>query len=333
MQMVMNKLETPFLQLFQDRYNLKDNIRKLQQSGPMIQALLEDAQKQQETRQAVKQWLMKLEDAAFGSEVLLDELAAEMKASERRTRKGKVVAGLTFFPGDPSRLFELASVLKKKLEELDQIVEEAFSFNLQEKALAVKAVANLLKSKKEDYWMSVQDSELWQFKAYQNEVMPVLKMSYQFLDTHLKRCLAFCSLFPKNHEIPREKMIYTWMAHGLISPDGGTMQLEVIGGEYFDDLLSLSFFQEVQKHDDGCKTVYKMHDLIHDLVRTVGGHGFSVLSHGLASSELERIHHLSIICNFDPSSLPEGLFGAKHLRTLLLLSPGGSSSELTPFWP
>lgn len=557
MQMVMDKLATPLLQLFQDRYNLKDNITKLQQSVPMVQALLEDAQRQQQTRQAVKQWLMKLEDAAFGSEVLLDELAAEMKACElRRTRKGKAVAGPMFFTGDPSKLFELASVLKKKLQELDQIVEEAFSFNLQEKAaekmnessgrssretmsaleeniygrevdkqkiltsllhdneevkikecpsvisivgiggigktalaqlvykevmvnrhfemklwihvsedfdlgklmrsviesatndkyelceldnlqtqlryllkgkrfllvlddvwnedeekwrvfinlfkvgaegsrvlittrsqgiasmtksrvyelmgltyddcwslfeeiafrqgvnnrllvdigkeiikkcggvpLAVKAVAKLLKSKKEDYWMSVQDSELWQFKAYQNDVMPALNLSYQFLPTHLKRCLAFCSLFPKDHEIPREKMIYTWMAHGLISPDGGAMQLEVIGGEYFDDLLSLSFFQQVQKHDGGCTTVYKMHDLIHDLVTTVGGHGFSVVSHGLASSQLERSHHLSMVCNFDPSSLPEGLFGAKHLRTLLLLSPGGSSDELNPFWP
>ncbi|KAH6833133.1 hypothetical protein C2S53_002997 [Perilla frutescens var. hirtella] len=551
MQIVVEKLASPLLQKFQDRHNLKDNIRKLQQSVPRIQALLEDAQKQQQTRLAVKQWLVELEEAALESEVLLDELAAEMKARERRSStKGKEVAGgLMFFPFKPSdHLFELATQLQNKLRELDQIAEQAFSFDLHEKAaermnessgsretmscllddnvygreedkhnvlnfllhgatkcpsvisvvgiggvgkttlaqlvygdemvdshfelklgihvsddfdmgklmrsvvesatknryelsgldnlqsqlrdslkgkrfllvlddvwnedgekwrkfinlfkvgaegsrvlittrsqgtasitnstvyelkglanaecwklfkeiaflqgedgannrlveigkeiikkcggipLAVRALASLLKSKKEEYWISVQDSELWQFEAYQSAVMPALKLSYQYLPSHLKRCLAFCSLFPRDHEIPRGKMIYIWMAHGLILPDGGTRQLEVIGGEYFDDLLNLSFFQEVdQKHE-----VYKMHDLIYDLVRTVAGYGFSVLGQGLAPIDLERIHHLSMVCSSDPSSLPERLFGTKHLRTLLLLSPGGSSNELTPFWP
>lgn len=39
-----------------------------------------------------------------------------------------------------------------------------------------------------------------------------------------------------------------------------------------------------------------------------------------------------MVTKFESSSLPESLFGAKHLRTLLL-SPGGGSDELTPFWP
>ncbi|XP_057788016.1 putative disease resistance protein RGA3 isoform X2 [Salvia miltiorrhiza] len=539
-----DKLASPILQKFQDRYNLKDNIRKLHHSLPRIQALLEDAQKQQETCHAVKQWLEELEDAAFEAEVLLDELAAETKERERRSTKGKEVAN--FFQFKPTDyLFELASHLQKKLKELDHIVEQAFTFNLQQHdlgkmlgssgrcretmsvagdnvygreedkqniinlllddnseekkiifpsvisvvgiggigktmlaqlvyndemvsrhfelkmwvhvpkdfdlgnlmkrvihsvtrkiyelceldnlqaqlaellkgrrfllvlddvwdedeekwhaflnlfkvggegsrvlittrsqgirastmyelkglsyeecwnlfkemafgeggdmrligigkeivkkcggvPLAVRAMARLLRSKKEEYWMSVQDSELWQLKAYQSEVMPALKLSYQYLPSHLKRCLAFCSLFPKGHEIPREKMICIWMAHGLILPDGGTRQLEDIGGEYFDDLLSLSFFQQSED-------VYTIHDLIHDLVRTVAGCGFSVLGQGLvaAPNDLERTRHLSMVCSFDNSSLPEALFGAKHLRTLLL-SSGGSSDELTPFWP
>lgn len=561
-----DKLASPILQKFQDRYNLKDNIKKLQKSLPLVQGFLEDAQKQQESRSAVRQWLTELEDAAFESEVLLDELAAETRARERRTAKGKEVSsGLMFFPFKPSdQLFELASDLQKKLKELDKIAEQVFTFNLQEKdvekqnkslgssretmsvpcnsvygreedkekviefllhtnneekktkdsksscwpsvmsivgiggvgkttlaqlvykdetvnhrfelklwvhvskefdlgnlmrrvihsasknryelceldnlqtqlcdllkgkrfllvlddawdedeekwnmfinllkvggegskvlittrnqgvasitrstmhelkgltydecwklfeeiafgeggdgsnsnrlvgigkeivkkcggvPLAVNKLASLLRSKKEEYWMSVQDSELWQLKAYQNSVVPVLKLSYHYLPSHLKRCLAFCSLFPKDHEIPREKLIYIWMAHGLVLPDGGTRQVEDIGGEYFDDLLSLSFFQKVEKHEDGSTEVYKMHDLIHDLVITIAGSGFSVLGQGLALTDLERTHHLSMVTKFESSSLPEGLFGAKHLRTLLLLSPGGSSDELTPFWP
>lgn len=154
--------------------------------------------------------------------------------------------------------------------------------------LAVNALARLLRFKKEEYWMSVQESELWQLKAYQNSVMPALKLSYHYLPSHLKRCLAFCSLFPKDHEIPGEKLISIWMAHGLILPDGGTRQVEDIGGEYFDDLLSLSFFQQVEEQEDGSAAVYKMHDLIHDLVITISGSGFSVLGQGLALSDPEE---------------------------------------------
>ncbi|XP_022897768.1 putative disease resistance protein RGA3 [Olea europaea var. sylvestris] len=197
--------------------------------------------------------------------------------------------------------------------------------------LAAKTLGSLLRLKKEDYWMSVQDSELWNLKGCQGAILPALRLSYVYLPPHLKRCFAFCSLFPKNHEINKEKMIYIWMAEGLILPDGENRQLESIGDEYFDDLLHLSFFQEVEKCKNVSHAVYKMHDLIHDLARTIGGNVFAIFGHGLAPSDLARIRHSSVICNFDPSSFPRDLFEAKHLRTLLFLFPGGSSGDIPYF--
>ncbi|CAI9770039.1 unnamed protein product [Fraxinus pennsylvanica] len=381
--------------------------RKLQQTLPMVQAILEDAQNQQETQKAVKQWLLKLEDVAYASEDLLDEISDEIFKCERRSSRGKVVSGL-FLPFKPSdHLFDIASKLQNKLKDLNEIAKQGFTYNLRvEKRsrslvrsketwssvveskiyeregdkqnlldvllpndkgktvecmkqafgdgqedentnlmkigkeiikkcggvpLAAKTLGSLLRFKKEDYWMSVQDSELWNLKECQCAILPALRLSYVYLPPHLKRCFAFCSLFPKNHELNKEKMIYIWMAEGLIIPNGENRQLESMGDEYFNDLLHLSFFQEIEKCKNVSHAVYKMHDLVHDLARTIGGSEFAIFGHGSAPSDLARIRHSSIVCNFDPSSFPRDLFEAKHLRTLLFWFPGGSSGDIPYF--
>lgn len=198
--------------------------------------------------------------------------------------------------------------------------------------LAVKVMGSLLRFKRDEKdWIFVEESELWSFKECKSGILPALRLSYNHLPLHLRRCFVFCSLIPKNYEIQKEKLIHTWMANGLIKPVRGNRVLEDIGDDYFNDLLCLAFFEEVEKSDDGSMSYYKMHDLIHDLAKSIGGDEFEILGHGLATSYLAQIRHSSIVCNFEPSSFP--LFEAKHLRTLLFLSPGGNSEELSSHLP
>lgn len=56
------------------------------------------------------------------------------------------------------------------------------------------------------------------------------------------------------------------MGEGFILPKG-RKQLEDIGLEYFNDLLLMSFFQ--YSHENKGKSIYKMHDLIHDLAQFI----------------------------------------------------------------
>ncbi|KAL2476828.1 putative disease resistance protein RGA3 [Forsythia ovata] len=150
----MDKLASSFIEKFRDLYNFKDNIRKLQQTLPMVQAILEDAQNQQETRKAVKRWLLNLEDIAYASEDLLDEMADEISKCERRSSRGKDVSGL-FLPFNSDHLFDIASELQNKLKELNEIAKQGFTFNLR----VEKCSGSFGRSK--ETWSSVVESKIY----------------------------------------------------------------------------------------------------------------------------------------------------------------------------
>ncbi|KAI5661279.1 hypothetical protein M9H77_20602 [Catharanthus roseus] len=76
--------------------------------------------------------------------------------------------------------------------------------------LATKTLGSILRFKREEKdWFNVQESELWNHGECQKSgILPALRLSYTNLPLHLKHCFAFCSLFPKNHEIRKDKLIY-----------------------------------------------------------------------------------------------------------------------------
>ena len=82
---------------------------------------------------------------------------------------------------------------------------------------------------------------------------------------HLKRCFAYCSIFPKDHEFDKENLILLWMAEGLLQFSKSNERMEKVGEHYFDELLSKSFFQKSVSE----KSCFVMHDLIHDLAQYI----------------------------------------------------------------
>ncbi|WKA08069.1 hypothetical protein VitviT2T_025823 [Vitis vinifera] len=148
----------------------------------------------------------------------------------------------------------------------DQIVEKCAGV-----PLAVRSLGSLLYSKRgERDWVSIRDSKIWELE--QNEdginedgIMAALRLSYYDLPYHLKQCFALCSLFPKDYEFSNVVLISTWMAEGLIHSSGQNAKMEDIGERYINELLSRSFFQDVEQLILGVLYTFKMHDLVHDL--------------------------------------------------------------------
>ncbi|CAA0837395.1 Putative disease resistance RPP13-like protein 1 [Striga hermonthica] len=130
--------------------------------------------------------------------------------------------------------------------------------------LAARAVGGMLRcNDSPDRWESVLRSRLWDEA---DGVFAALAVSYHRLPTRLRKCFAYCSVFPKNHEFEAAELVLMWMAEGFVAPHG-KLRSEDIGHGYFEDLVSRSFFQF--SHEREGRKIYTMHDTIHWMAQTV----------------------------------------------------------------
>ncbi|KAJ4822556.1 hypothetical protein Tsubulata_228779 [Turnera subulata] len=134
--------------------------------------------------------------------------------------------------------------------------------------LAAKTMGGLLRCKREDKeWKKILESNIWDLQS--DNIIPALRLSYHYLPPHLKQCFAYCAMFPKDFKFRKEDLVLWWMAEGFIIQGNQHNGMEEIGAEYLEDLASRSFFQKF----GGSKSpdCFVMHDLIHDLARSISG--------------------------------------------------------------
>ncbi|RVW29927.1 putative disease resistance RPP13-like protein 1 [Vitis vinifera] len=155
--------------------------------------------------------------------------------------------------------------------------------------LAAKTLGGALYSEvRVKEWENVLNSEMWDLPN--NAILPPLFLSYYYLPSHLKRCFAYCSIFPQDYQFDKENLILLWMAEGFLQQSKkGKKTMEEVGDGYFYDLLSRSFFQKFGSH----KSYFVMHDLISDLARFVSGKVCVHLNDDKINEIPEKLRHLS----------------------------------------
>ncbi|XP_062152261.1 putative disease resistance protein RGA1 isoform X2 [Alnus glutinosa] len=187
--------------------------------------------------------------------------------------------------------------------------------------LAIRSIGSLLYLKySEADWLYFKSNELYKITQDDNSIFPILKLSYDHLSPQLKQCFAFCSLFPKDHEIEVEVLIQLWTAQGFIHWSDRTRCLEDVGREYFMDLLWRSFFQDIQRDEYGDIKRCKMHDLIHDLAQSVAGYE-CIISNPNAEKVVERNIHVAFDSLDSLRDIPPPLLKAHKMRSLFLHIP------------
>ncbi|XP_061995501.1 putative disease resistance RPP13-like protein 1 [Rosa rugosa] len=200
-----------------------------------------------------------------------------------------------------------------------KVIGKKIAYKCKGLPLAAKALGGLLRAEPEldeNYWNDILNSKLW--KLADNTILPALRLSYHHLPGHLKRCFAYCSMFPKDYEYEREMLILLWMAEGFVPEPEGNQRIEDVAGRYVSDFLSRSFFQHTSD-----KSRLVMHDLIHDLAQSVSGKTFVRLEENSENHKKStKARHLSYTRGSeDVFQKFEAFSEVDCLRTFLPLDP------------
>lgn len=183
---------------------------------------------------------------------------------------------------------------------------------------SAEALGGFLRCKqRDDEWEEIFNSKIW-YLSEDIDILPVLRLSYHHLPSHLKRCFAYCAIFPKDYEFEEKELIFLWIAEGLIQQSNGHKQMEDLGAEYFRNLLSRSIFQPSSNYS----SKFVMHDLVNDLAQLISGEMSFRLEDEKVTNEKSRrfgrARHSSYICgHYDGQNKFEVFHKVEHLRTFL----------------
>ncbi|GMJ13364.1 hypothetical protein like AT3G14470 [Hibiscus trionum] len=259
-----------------------------------------------------------LTNGARGSKIIVTT-RAQLVASITGTSPPYMLEGL---PDDMSwSLFE--KVAFKEGQELNDSRLVAIGKDIVKRCagnpLAIRTIGGVLYTKDtETEWLSLKERQMLTMTRNEDDVLSVLKLSYEQLPPYLKQCFAYCSLFPKDYEINKQMLISLWIAEGFIQSLQGIQCLEELGDEYFMDLLRRSFFQDVEYDEWGNVISCKLHDLMLDLAQLVAGSDTSMVDLD-CKNICERTRHVSFNAELDSSwRIPPPLLNTNKIRTFLL---------------
>ncbi|KAJ9544146.1 hypothetical protein OSB04_023853 [Centaurea solstitialis] len=177
--------------------------------------------------------------------------------------------------------------------------------------LALRTLGRVLRTKTNaEEWKELLTSAIWN-SHNESKILPALRLSYYDLSSRLKRLFAYCCLFSKDYMFDKDELVLLWMAEGFLHEPNAIKSMERFGREYFEELVSRSFFQH--STDDISK--YVMHDLINELAMSVGGKFFFTLDDKIGNEASENVRHLSFV----PQKYRKfkALQRARRLRTFL----------------
>ncbi|CAA3030275.1 disease resistance RPP13 1 [Olea europaea subsp. europaea] len=162
------------------------------------------------------------------------------------------------------------------------------------------------------------------------EILPALKLSYHYLPPQLKRCFAYCALFPKDYEFKKSQLVHLWMAEGFLQESKKDKLIEEVGSQYFDELLDGSFFQQ----SSAKASCFVMHNHFNDLAMSIAGDKClrmdDTLQENLPCKISAKVRHLSFKhSRYETCHRFKFLDKVKKLRTFLPLPVMSFSGHLS----
>ncbi|KAF8657533.1 hypothetical protein HU200_060097 [Digitaria exilis] len=175
------------------------------------------------------------------------------------------------------------------LETGDKILDK-----LKGNPLAAKTVGRLLRNRLDlNQWERVLQNKEWESEKGDHNIMPALKLSYDYLPFDLQQCFSYCALFPKDYKFDSTELIYFWIALDALQPSGQQKPIEDTGLDTLNHLVSYGFFKKEESYMG--RTFYLIHDLLHDLALKVAHECLSIDRSNVGSLQTgASVRHLSI---------------------------------------
>jgi len=148
----------------------------------------------------------------------------------------------------------------------------------------------------EKEWKSVRDSEKWEEEG--DGILPALKISYQRLPTHLKRCFLYCSVFPKDFGFVDLLLVQFWMACVMCASCSQDVSSKIMRMGWLE--------------------IYLRCMILHDLASSLAQNEFSIISsQNHQISKMTR--HLSVLDSgsFFHQTLPKFSNEFHHVRSVV----------------
>lgn len=132
--------------------------------------------------------------------------------------------------------------------------------------------------------MGVLENNEWQKQKNDDDIMPSLRISYDYLPFHLKKCFSYFSLFPEDFKFRKLDITYFWIALGIIEKDEN----------YMEELVNNGFL--VKEVDYSEQAYYVLHDLLHEISRSVSSQDcLNLCSSSFRVDDIpQTVRHLSI---------------------------------------
>ena len=131
--------------------------------------------------------------------------------------------------------------------------------------LAAKTVGRLLKTHLDlVHWTRILESKEWEHSNGKNDIMPALKLSFDYLSSQLQQCFSYCALFPQDYKFKKEELINFWIGQEVLQASHGeNKRVEDIGLSHLTMLVNYGFLEN--KGENNGRTCYIIHDLLHEL--------------------------------------------------------------------
>ncbi|VAH22280.1 unnamed protein product [Triticum turgidum subsp. durum] len=206
-------------------------------------------------------------------------------------------------------------------DELACIAREIAS-KLKGSPLAAKTVGRLLKKNlSREHWNGVLHNHEWRNQKNDNDIIPSLKISYDHLPFDLKKCFSYFSLYPEDYKFSTSGINRFWIAIGIIGSSQPSDK------NYMEGLVENGFLMKGVSKYPPFRKYYVMHDLMHELSRSVSAQECLNISDLDFRAEAipQSIRHLSITIQnrYDENFREEmgklkGRIDIVNLRTLMI---------------